>query len=284
MKRRLQMGVLSLMMVGLIATPFAARAVSADPTPRAEAPRAGEPVAYDLPEMLSALSDMTGWPVHDWPLPRILQLSPEEFQEMTEFNRRTVFGQYDAGTDQVFLNLRCQSEREEEPDAFCRATLFHELVHWGQHHSGLDKTMSGPEQEQQALTYEIRYVETRLGLPDLYPPDRPGPEALPSLTMPIRISRGPWRAVVQDVAGRRQWVWVATGTWMQVPVMKRYYGQLIYHAAHWVGVEIFEVDPSTGRQLVEAWWDAGYVPQTGESLDAVFPAHPNYQGRWVRSR
>ena len=69
-----------------------------------------------------------------------------------------------------------------------------------------------------------------------------------------------------------------------MPAMKRYQGQLVYHDAHWVGAEIFEVDPSTGRQLVEAWWDAAYVSETGGSLDVVFPVHPAYQGRWVRSR
>jgi len=272
------------LIVGLVPTAFPADGPSADLSPRVATLQAEVPVAYDLPVLLAALTELTGWPVLDWPLPRIVQLQPEAFQQLTQLSRRSVFGLYVPETNQVFLNLHCRSQWREEPEVFCRATLFHELVHWGQHHSGVDEMLSGPEEEQQALEYEIRYVETKLGLPDLYPPARPSLDALPPLTMPIRLSQGPWRASIQDVAGQRQWVWVATGTWLQMPAMKRYHGQLVYHDAHWIGVEIFEVDPSAGRQLVEAWWDAGYVPQAGGSLDVVFPVHPTYQGRWVRSR
>lgn len=286
MKRLLAIGVLGLMLVfGVMPTAFPGEGPSADPTPASENPGSEGPIPYDLPAMLTALAELTGWPVLDWPLPQILQLQPEAFQQLTQLSRRSVFGLYEPETNQVFLNLHCRSQWADEPDAFCRGTLFHELVHWGQHYSGIDKMLTGPEEEQQALEHEIRYVKTKLGLPHLFPPDRPSPDALPPLAMPIRLSRGPWRAPIQDAAGKRHWVWVATGTWLQGPAMKRYHGQLIYHGTHWVGVEIFEIDPAAGRQLVEAWWDAGYFPQqTGMGPDISFPANPIYQGRWVRSR
>jgi len=285
MKRSFAIVILGLILVvGLVPTAFPGEGGSTDPALPSKTPLSEVPVTYNLPEMLAALTELTGWPVLNWPLPRIVQLQPEAFQQLTQLSRRSVFGLYVPETNQAFLNLHCRSQWPDEPEVFCLATLFHELVHWGQHHSGIDEMLSGPEEEQQALEYEIRYVETKLRRPDLYPPARPSLDALPPLTMPIRLSQGPWRVSIQDAAGQRQWVWVATGTWQQRPAMKRYHGQLVYHDAHWVGVEIFEVDPSTGSQLVEAWWDAGYVPQTGGSLDVVFPVHPTYQGRWVRSR
>ncbi|MGH7410617.1 MAG: hypothetical protein ACREJ6_06105, partial [Candidatus Methylomirabilis sp.] len=85
------------------------------------------------------------------------------------------------------------------------------------------------------------------------------------------------RVFVQDAAGTRQWIWIVTGTWSEIPTLKDYQGQAIHHKGHWVGVEIFEVNPSTGMERTEAWWDAGYVRP-----DNAFPADPVYEGRWVR--
>jgi hypothetical protein len=148
----------------------------------------------------------------------------------------------------------------------------------------MDEVMSGTEQERHALDHEIRYVETKLGLLDMYPPEPPSPDTLPPLSMPIRLSQGPLRVAIQDAAGQRHWVWVVTGIWLEAHAMKRYQGQLMYDRAHWVGVQVFELGPWTERELVEAWWDAGYLPETGVSPESAFPVNPIYQGYWIRTR
>ena len=235
------------------------------------------PVDFDLSAMRAALAELTRWDVTDWEAPEIDQLLPEAFQARTQLNSHRFFGEYEPKTNKVFVNLSCRCEAPDHPEAFCQAVLFHELVHWGQHQSGLDNGVSGQEQERQALEYEIQYLETRLGLKDIYPPAPPTPADLPPLKTPIRLTRLRPRVSVQDAAGQRQWIWIITGAWSEVPTLKDYLGQAISHQGHWVGLEIFEVTPSNGAERVEAWWDAGYLRP-----DKTFPADPVFKGRWVR--
>lgn len=242
-------------------------------------------ISYHLDAMLAALAELTDWDVTGWPIPQILQFPPEAFRTRTHLFHGLFYGQYDSDTNRVFLNLNCRSTLPESPEAFCRAVLFHELVHWAQSQSGTAKVLSGAEQERQALEYEIRYMETVLGLKDVYPPGAPTRVDLPPLKRPIRLIRLHPRVWTQDAAGRRQWLWIMTGMWMEVPTYKRYHAQAISHRGHWVGVEIFEVNPSMGTQLIEAWWDAGYLPQgPGVTPGKAIPVNPIYQGRWVRLR
>ncbi len=235
------------------------------------------PVAFDIPAMSAALEDLTHWDVTGWEVPQIDQLQPEAFESRTQLNRHRYFGEYEARTNRVFLNLSCRCQAPDHPDAFCQGVVFHELIHWGQHQSGLDKKLTGSEQERQALNLEIQYLQNRLGVMDTYPPAPPTPAELPPLTTPVRLTLRRPRVFVEDAAGKRQWLWIITGAWSEVPTMKDYLGQAISHRGHWVGLEIFEVNPSNGPERVEAWWDAGYVRP-----DTTFPADPVYQGRWVR--
>lgn len=236
-----------------------------------------QPVAFDIPAMRAALADLTHWDVAGWKPPHIDQLQPEVFEARTQLNHRRYLGEYEARTNKVFVNLSCRCQAPDHPEALCQAVLFHELVHWGQHQSGADKGLSGQEQEQQALKYEIQYLETRLGVKDLYAPAPPTPADLPSHKTRVRLSRFQPRVSVQDSAGQRQWVWIITGAWSEVTSLRDYLGQAISHRGHWVGLEIFEVNPLNGSERVEAWWDAGYVRP-----DRTFPADPVYQGRWIR--
>jgi hypothetical protein len=237
----------------------------------------GHPVGFDLSTMRSALKEITGWEPAGWDLPKINQLPPEAFEARTELDHHRYLGEYEAKTNRVFINLDCRCQVPDHAEAFCEAVLFHELVHWGQHQSGLDKSLSGPEQERQALEFEIKYLQARLGLLDVYPPAPPTRADLPPLERRVRLTKRTPRVFVKDAAGKRQWLWMVTGSWSEVPSMKDYQGQALYHQGHWVGVEIFEVDPLAGTERIEAWWDAGYLGP-GNS----FPEHPVYQGRWVR--
>ncbi len=244
-----------------------------------------EPVSYDFTKLLRDLTELTDWPVADWPTPQIMQVPSEAFQGWTQLNRRSYFGQYDAEGNRVFLNLDCLCKFPEYPGAYCQAVLFHELVHWGQYHSGMDQEMSGTEQERQAMDYEKRYAKNTLGVPDLYPPAYPNRAELPQLMMPIRLIGPPLRVSVQDVAGQRRGLWMRTGRWIEAHTMNRFEGQVFHHGGHWVGVQIFQVHPSEGRQLVEAWWDEGYLPpRRGATPDTAFPVDPVYRARWVKVR
>ena len=244
---------------------------------RCSNPEQSEPVAFDIPAMRAALADLTKWDVTGWEAPQIDQLQPEVFEARTELNRHRYFGEYEAKGNKVFVNLSCRCQAPDHPEAFCQAVLFHELVHWGQHQSTLDEGLSGQEQERQALEYEIQYLETKLGVRDLYPPAPPTPAELPPLKTRVRLTRFRPRVSVQDSAGQRQWVWIITGAWSEIPTLKDYLGQAISHRGHWVGLEIFEVTSSNGPERVEAWWDAGYIRP-----DKSFPADPTYLGRWIR--
>jgi hypothetical protein len=236
------------------------------------------PVPIDLATMRSTLAELTRWDVAGWEPPRIDQLLPEAFEARTKLNSHRYLGEYNAETNTVFVNLACRCHAPDHSEAFCRGVLFHELVHWGQRQSGVDRFMTGREQEHQALEYEIQFLETRLGVRDAYPPRPPTRDDLPPLDRPIRLTRFRPRAAVQDAAGGRQWIWIITGTWSEVPTLKDYLGQAISHRGRWVGLEIFEVSPS-GPERVESWWDAGYAER-----DRTFPANPVYTGRWVRTR
>ncbi len=236
------------------------------------------PVEYNLSAMREALAELTHWDVSDWPEPQIRELTPDAFQDRTALDHHRFVGDYDPEKNQVFVNLACRCQAPDNPEASCQAVLFHELVHWGQHQSGVDRGLSWAEQERQAVNYERQYLEIRLGVPDVDPPTRPTPAELPPLTKPIRLTRLQPRALVQDAAGQPQALWILTGGWTDVSTYREYRGQVIAHRGHWVGVEIFEVNPFSGQpQLVEAWWDLGYVRR-----DTVFPAHPLYHGRWVQ--
>ena len=286
MKRAVAIGILGLMLVpGLVRPGFPLEWLSIGPTPLSPTLRARGWVYYDLDQMVVDLAEMTNWPVADWPRPQILQAPSEAFQGWTQLNRRSYFGQYVPEGNRIFLNLNCLSKFPEHPGAYCIGVLFHEMVHWGLYHSGMEEGMSGSEQERYATNLEMQYVETRLGLADLYPPPRPTPGQLPPLGMPIRLI-GPARRVrVQDVTGQDQGLWIMTGTWIEAPAMKRYQVEVIYHGGHWVGVRIFQVDPLTGGQLVEGWWDQGYIPsQRDVSPGITFPVDPIYRARWVRVR
>ncbi|MFQ5520261.1 MAG: hypothetical protein ACE5FK_02585 [Candidatus Methylomirabilia bacterium] len=276
--------VLGVMLVmSFVSTGFSAEDLSLKPGP---SPLQAEgAVPYNLPALLDALADLTDWRVKEWPIPQVLQVPSEAFQGWTQLNARSFFGQYDAETNRVFLNLRCRSKWPEHPEAYCQAVLFHELVHWGQYHTGIDKKMGGTEQEGHAMEYEKRYVETTLSLQDMYPPPRPTPAELPPRETPIRLMGPPRRASARDVDGHRQRFWIMTGPWIEAPSMKRYHAEVIYHHGHWIGLMIFRTEPLTGRQLVEAWWDKGYLPpQRDASFETSFPADPVYRGRWVRVR
>jgi len=234
-------------------------------------------MAFDTRAMRAALAELTHWDVTRWEAPQIDQLTPEAFEAQTHLNHHRFLGEYEPKTNRVFINLDCRCQVPDQPEAFCEVVLFHELVHWGQHQSGLDKTLGSSEQERQALNLEIQYLQTRLGLVDTYPPPPPTLAELPPLRTPVRLTQRRPRVFVEDAAGKRQWLWIITGTWSEIPALKDYQGQAISHRGHWVGVEIFEVNPSTGTERIEAWWDAGYVRP-----DNAFPADPVYEGRWVR--
>ena len=256
---------------------FAAGDQTSDRPTRCADPGQGSPVAFNIAAMRSALKDLTGWEAASWKLPRIDQLLPEAFEARTELDRRRFLGEYEAKTNRVFINLDCRCQVPDHAESFCEAVLFHELVHWGQHQSGLDKKLSGAEQERQALEFEIKYLQTRLGLLDVYPPAPPTRAELPPLERRVRLTKRSPRVFVRDAAGKRHWLWMVTGSWSEIPSMKDYQGQALYHQGHWVGVEIFEMSPLTGTEQVEAWWDAGYI-----RADRSFPENPVYEGRWVR--
>ena len=284
MKRLNAIGIFGLMLVlSLVRVGFPAEDLSL--TPRSSTSSPDGQIPYNLPALLDALAELSSWPVKEWPAPQILQVPSEAFQGWTQLNARSFYGQFDAESNRIFLNLRCQSKWPEHPEAYCQAVLFHELVHWGQYHSGIDKGMGGTKQEVHAMEHERRFVETTLGLQDMYPPDRPTPAELPSVKTPFRLIGPPRRASTPDIAGQRQRFWIMTGTWVEASTMKRYYVEVIYHHGHWIGLMIFQAEPPTGKQLVEAWWDVGYLPpQRGASLEAAFPLDPVYRGRWVRVR
>jgi hypothetical protein len=228
--------------------------------------------------MRKALAELTHWDVTDWPEPQVQELSPDAFQDRTELDHHRFVGDYNPEKNQVFVNLACRCQAPDNPEASCQAVLFHELVHWGQHQSGIDRGLSWAEQERQAANYEAQYLEIRLGVPDVDPPARPAPSQLPPLTKPIRLTLMQPRTSVQDADGHPQALWIITGRWTDVSTFREYRSQAIAHRGHWVGLEIFEVNPSTGMpDLVEAWWDAGYLRH-----DATFPAHPVYLDKWVR--
>ncbi len=235
------------------------------------------PVAYDLLAMRGALAELTHWDVTGWPDPEIQALPPEEFKGQTELDSHRFVGDYEPQKNEVFVNLACRCQVLDHPEAFCQAVLFHELVHWGQHQSGLDRGLSWPEQEDQALAYERQYLETRLGVSDVYPPARPTSAELPPLARPTRLARLQPRTTILDEAGQWQGLWILTGAWMELPTLRVYQEQAIAHGGRWVGLQVFEVNPATGPELIEAWWDAGYV-RSG----TAFPAHPVFQGQWVR--
>lgn len=236
------------------------------------------PVEYDLSAMREALAELTHWHVTDWPEPQIQELLPDVFQDRTELDHHRFVGDYDPGKNRVFINLTCRCQVPDHPEAFCQAVLFHELVHWGQHQLGIDRGLSWSEQERQAANYENQYLEIRLGVLDVDPPARPTLSELPPLVKPVRLTLLQPRTSVLDAAGQPQALWIFTGRWMDASTSREYQGQAIAHRGHWVGVEIFEVNPSSGQpQLVEAWWDLGYLRH-----DTAFPAHPLYQGRWVQ--
>jgi hypothetical protein len=236
------------------------------------------PVEYNLPVMREALAELTNWDVKDWPAPQILELPPEAFEGRAELDRHRFVGSYEPEKNRVFVNLTCRCQVPDHPEAFCRAVLFHELVHWGQHQLGADKVMSWRDQEHQALEYETQYLEIKLGISDVYPPPRPTPAELPALTRPFRLNRMLPRTLVQDAAGERQALWIMTGTWHELPSRNEFRSQVIAHRGHWVGVEIFKFDPANEtEELVEAWWDMGYVRR-----NPTFPAYPIYRGQWVK--
>lgn len=284
MKRSNTIGILGLMLVlSLVRVGFPAEDLSL--ISRSSSPPAEEQVPYNLPALLDVLVEFTGWPVKEWPAPQILQVPSEAFRGWTQLNARSFFGQFDAESNRVFLNLRCLSKWPEHPEAYCQAVLFHELVHWGQYHSGIDKGMGGTDQEAHAMEHEKRYVETTLGFQDMYPPARPTPGELPPVETPYRLFGPPRRASTPDIAGHRQRFWIMPGAWVEASTMKRYHVEVIYHHGHWIGLMIFQVEPLTRNQLIEAWWDVGYLPpQRGVSLEASFPVDPVYRGRWVRVR
>lgn len=286
MKRLLSIAIGGLMLVlSLVRTGFPVEWLSLGPPSLSPSLRAKGWVYYDLDKMIVDLAELTDWPVADWPRPQILQAPSEAFQGWTQLNRRSYFGQYDPERNLIFLNLNCLSQFPDHPGAYCIAVLFHELVHWGLYHSGMEEGMSGSDQERHATDVEKRYVETRLGLLDMYPPHRPTPGQLPPLGTPIRLVGPARRVSVQDTAGQHQALWVMTGTWIEAHAMQRYQVQVIYHGGHWVGVRIFQVDPVRGGRLVEGWWDQGYIPsQRGVSPDITFPVDPVYRARWVRVR
>ncbi len=279
MKRTLRIAALELVfLLSLVGTAPAADGEAPELSPRCSKIAQETSVTYDLPAMRGALAELTRWDVTDWPEPQVQELAPEAFQGRTELDHHRFVGNYEPEKNQVFVNLTCRCQAPDQPEAFCRAVLFHELVHWGQHELGIDKVMSLTDQERQALDFETKYLETRLGVTDLYPPDRPTPAQLPQLGKPIRLTRVQPRTSVQDAAGHRQALWILTGVWTDVSTQHEYRGQAIAHRGHWVGVEIFEVNPDTGMpELVETWWDAGYLRH-----DATFPAHPVYLGTWVQ--
>lgn len=286
MKRLFLIGIVgSMLILSVVRTGFPVEGHPTEPTPQSLTLRSKGWVSYDLAELIADLAELTNWPVADWPAPQILQAPSEAFQGWTQLNRRSYFGQYDPERNRIFLNLRCISKFPEHPGAYCIAVLFHELVHWGQYHSGMEEYVSGSERELHATDYEKRYVEARLGIEDMFQPDRPTPDQLPPLGMPIRLKGPARRVIVQDVAGQRQGLWVITGTWIEARAMKRYQVQIIHHREHWVGVRIFQIDPVTGGRLVEGWWDQGYIPsQRGVGPDITFPVDPVYRARWVRVR
>lgn len=279
MKRVLQIGSLEfVLLLGLVGAALAHEGQASGFSPRCSGITQEGPVAYDLSAMRAALARLSHWDGTDWPEPQIQELSPDAFQSRTQLDHHRFLGDYDAETNQVFVNLICRCQVPDHAEAFCQAVIFHELVHWGQHQSGIDKLISPADQERQALEYERRYLETRLRVPDVYPPGRPTPAELPPLTKPIRLTRLQPRTSVQDSAGQRQALWIMTGSWTEVPAAHEYRGQVIAHWGHWVGVEIFEVNPATELlELVEAWWDEGYLRP-----DTIFPAYPVYVGKWVR--
>ena len=236
------------------------------------------PVEYDLPAMRKALAELTHWDLKDWPDPQIQELPPEAFEGRAELDQRRFVGSYEPEKNRIFINLHCRCQVLDHPEAFCQAVLFHELVHWGQHQLETDKTMSWVEQERQALDYETQYLETRLDVEDVYPPPRPAPGDLPPLTRPVRLEKLLPRTLVQDASGRSQALWILAGVWRELPGKNVLRGQAIAHRGHWIGVEIFLVDPGTEKEdLVEAWWDMGYVRRSN-----TFPAYPIYRGQWVR--
>jgi hypothetical protein len=266
------------LLLSLVGTLSATEGQALGHSPRCSSILPEKQVEYDLPAMRMALAELTHWDVTNWPVPQILQLTPEAFQDRTELDHHRFVGDYDPQKNRVFVNLTCRCQAPDHPEAFCRAVLFHELVHWGQHKLGIDKVMSATDQERQALEYEARYLETRLGIPDVYAPDRPTPAELPPLSKPIRLTRLQPRTTVQDETGQPQALWILTGVWSDVPSQHEYWGQAIAHRGHWVGVEIFEANSSTGLpELLEAWWDAGYVRH-----HTAFPAYPVYRGQWVQ--
>lgn len=274
-----------MVIVSLVQVGFPGTGLPAESTPRSSIPPAETSVCYDLAELLATLAELTDWPVANWPVPQILQSPSEAFQGWTQLNRRSYFGQYDPEKNRIFLNLNCLSKFPEYPEAYCQAVLFHELVHWGQYHSGLEEEMSGSEREHQATDYEKRFVQETLGIQDMFPPRYPNRVHLPQRMMPIRVVGLPRRVLVTDVAGHRHGLWILTGSWIEARTMKRHEAEVIHHDGHWVGVRIFQVEPPRERRLVEAWWDAGYIPpRKGVSLDIIFPTDPVYRARWVQVR
>ncbi len=274
-----------MLVVSLVHGGFPSTGVPGESTSQSSSPPAKTSVSYDLTMLLATLAELTGWPVSDWPVPQILQSPSEAFQGWTQLNRRSYFGQYDPEKNRVFLNLNCLSKFPEYPAAYCQAVLFHELVHWGQYHSGIEEEMSGSEQEHQATDYEKRFVRERLGILDMFPPPSPNRVHLPQRMIPIRVVGPPQRVLVTDEVGHRHGLWIVTGNWIEARTMKRYEAEVIHHGGHWVGVRIFQVEPRRGRRLVEAWWDAGYIPpRKGISLDIIFPTDPVYRARWVQVR
>jgi len=267
------------LLLGLAAVAFAHEGPALGLSPRCSGITKEASVPYDLSAMRVALAALTHWDVTDWPAPQIQELPPDTFQSRTELDHHHFLGDYEPGTNRVFVNLICRCQVPDHPEAFCQAVLFHELVHWGQHKSGIDKVINPAEQEHQALEYETQYLETNLGISDVYSPARPTPAELPPLTKPIRLNRLQPRATIRDAAGQPQALWILTGVWTEATTLHEYRAQAIAHRGHWVGLEIFEVNPDLGLpKLVESWWDEGYVRQDG----ITFPTRPIYLGHWVR--
>lgn len=266
------------LLLGLAGGTFATEGQEPALASRCQANAEKVPVDYDLPAMREALAELTGWEAENWPDPQIQELPPAAFEGRAELDRHRFVGSYEPEKNRVFVNLTCRCQVPDHPEAFCRAVLFHELIHWGQHQLGTDKVMSWTDQERQALEYETQYLDTRLGISDVYPPPRPTPADLPPLTKPIRLNRMLPRTLVQDAVGQRQALWIMTGRWEELPSRNEYRGQVIAHRGHWVGVEIFKFNPASDtEELVEAWWDMGYARR-----DPAFPAYPIYRGQWLR--
>ena len=170
------------LLLSLTGTAFPIEGPRLDRSPRCSNLEQERPVAFDTHAMRAELAELTHWDVTGWEAPQIDQLTPVAFEARTHLNHHHFLGEYEPKTNRVFINLDCRCQVPDQPEAFCRAVLFHELVHWGQHQSGLDEKLTGSEQERQALQFEIQYLQARLGLTDVYPPAPPTLAELPPRT------------------------------------------------------------------------------------------------------